>query len=319
MMRLRRNIPDARSVRVRVCVCLCVCGCVCVRACVCVCGCVRVCVCACASVCVLACACVRACVCVCKGAELVCASARVFICVRVLCVCVCKGAELVCASARVFICVRVLALFPARMCRFEAQLQCGACVWRTHGCVRVGGARAHARRALHASAPSSCITRGQRCPLRPSAASNLVARCLPHLCTLHKARSRAPVARCTVSACTVSACTVSPCTVSACTVHATRSSRTPEGVLHLHVGSELHQLGDDRRMAAPAARQPRECHALMQRATAPARGRRVHPEGSQPAPDRRRPNLYCVAHTHAHTMPHAACNGHHATCNKPPR
>ena len=140
------------------------------------------------------------------------------------CVCECvseRERERVCVCVRGSgACVRKRACQHMRACVSFLSLRACAASRRNCSADRKCGVPAYARRALHASAPSSCNKRGQRCPLCPSASTHVlcshVARCRPHLCTLHMARS----------------------------------SRTSEGVLHLHVGSELHQLGDDWRMAA---------------------------------------------------------------------
>ena len=211
-----------------------------------------------------------------------CVSVRACVCVRA-CVRVhaCKGVELACASAHVGRCVRVW------HCPCADVTLRGAAAAR---CVRVAHVRMPAERGMHQRRPAA-TNEDSVAPLRPSASTHALcshaARWRPHLCTLHMARSRAPITPHAVGLHGVRLHGVRLHGV-CCTVHASRSSRTPEGVLHLHVGSELHQLGDDRRMAALRhgnhASATRSCSGQRRR---PVPTECTGPEGSQPTPDRR--------------------------------
>jgi hypothetical protein len=150
-------------------------------------------------------------------------------------------------------------------------------------------------------------------PLRPSASTHALcshaARWRPHLCTLHMARSRAPVARCTLSAawCALARCALAWCLLALCLHGSVEQDTRGRSASPRRLGA-----APARRRPAhgrPAARQPCECHAFMQRVTAPARGHRVHPEGSQPASDR------CPNPSAKHTHTHTPCNRQHATCD----
>jgi hypothetical protein len=244
MTRRRRSIPDARSVRVRACALLCVC------------------------------ACVQVCVC--------------------MCVCACKAVELACASARVFICVRVLALFPARMCRLEAQLQRGACLWRTCVCPP----------SAACISASSRNKRGQRCPLsHPLRPCALLARCTLAAASMHLAHGSVEgthyAARCRLAWCALAWCALAWCllhgawlgraghprafcistSARSCTSSATTGAWPPCGTATIRVP---HKHGQRRRPVAT------ECTP---------RAANRHPIAA--------PTL--LRSTHTHTQTHATC------------
>ena len=202
-----------------------------------------------------ACVCVRACVCVgawvrvgaCKGVELACASARVGRCVRVW---HCPCADVTLRGAREW---RTCVWPPRAACISAVQLQQTrtALPRFVHPLRRMRSAR-----MLHAGgriyAPCTWLGRGHRLH---------AARCLLHGVRLHGVRL----------------------------LHGACSSVEQYTRARSASPRRLGAAPARRRPAhgRPAARQPCERHTLMQRATAPARAHRVHPEGSQPTPDRR--------------------------------
>jgi hypothetical protein len=94
------------------------------------------------------------------------------------CVCECvseRERERVCVCVRGSgACVRKRACQHMRACVSFLSLRACAASRRNCSADRKCGVPAYARRALHASAPSSCNKRGQRCPLCPSASTHVL-------------------------------------------------------------------------------------------------------------------------------------------------
>jgi hypothetical protein len=231
-------------------------------------------------------------------------------CVRVH---ACKGVELACASARVGVSARVGRCVRVWHCPCADVTLRGATAAR---CVRVPLARAYARRARHASAPSSCNKRGQRCPassIRFDACALLARRTLSAT-SMYLAHGSVEgthyAARCLLAWCLLAWCRqlgraghprafCISTSARSCTSSATTGAWPPCGTATIRA-PRAHAAGNGAGPWPPSARVPRA--ASRHPIAAPTLLRSTHAH----------------THTHKHTQP-ATSNGQHATCNQPPR